>query len=325
MQGSHISHTANTAHTAHTHPHGAGAPHHGALGHTHVPSGPGARARLTATLVLTAVIMVAEAVGGWLTGSLALLADAGHMLTDLLALVVALGALTIGARPADPRRTYGYRRLEVLAALLNSVMLVVVSITIVYEAVQRWLQPRPLAAVPMMAVAGVGLIANLLGLWLLSDARGNLNVRGAFLHILGDTLSSAGVMVGGGIILLTGWTRIDPLLSVGIAIIIVVGCVGLLKEVVDVLLEAVPRGIDTEHVRRTLGSVAGVGGVHDLHIWSITHGMPALSVHVVVKDADCDTRLLLGTIQAQLRQDYAIEHATVQIEHAVSAVCGCAQ
>lgn len=282
-----------------------------------------ASGRLWATLAVTAVIMLAEVIGGLWSGSLALLADAGHMLTDLLALGVALAAVTLGSRPADDRRTYGYRRLEVLAALLNSLALVGVSVGIAYEAVERWLHPQALAAGSMMVIAAVGLVANLIGLWLLGHDEHNMNVRGAFLHIMGDTLSSLGVLAGGAVIYFTGYTRIDPVLSVVIAVIIVVSSFSLLREVINVLLEAAPRGISTEKVKATIGAVEGVGQVHDLHIWSITAGLPALSAHIVLKDPGDDPQRVLCSIQRQLRETYAIEHATLQIEARLLEDCGC--
>ena len=292
--------------------------------HSHEPdntSGQSQR-RMLATLGVTGTIMLAELVGGFMSESLSLLADAGHMLTDLLALGVAYAALRLGALPADNKRTYGYRRLEVLAALLNGLALVVVSGSIVWEAAARWLHPVPVHVPTMLAVASVGLVANLVGLWLLGHGH-SLNMRAAFLHILGDTLSSVGVIVGGGIIWLTGWTRIDALLSVGIAVIIIVTSFNLLREVIDVLLEAVPKGIRIEDVQRTIHAVTGVQAVHDLHIWSITAGMPALSAHVVLRDPNTDAHAVLCAIQTELRTHHAISHATLQIERENMGDCGC--
>ena len=283
-----------------------------------------ARRRLLATLIVTAAIMVAELVGGWLSGSLALLADAGHMLTDLLALTVAYAAMSFSMKPADTKRTYGYRRLEVIAAFLNSIALVIISFSIVIAALYRFLHPDPLDAKTMLQVAGIGFLANLVGLGLLGHGHDNLNVRGAFLHLLGDALSSLAVIVGGAIIMCTGWVAIDPLLSIGISIIIVVSSFSLLKEVVDVLLEAAPKGIDTEQVRQAMTRVKGVQGIHDLHIWSITSGVPALSAHVVVTHPETNGQRILAAMQACLRDEYAIEHATLQIEPAGISPCGCA-
>jgi len=294
--------------------------HEHAHGRTH---GHAAGTRLHATLGLTALIMIAEGVGGYLSGSLALMADAGHMLTDVLALTVASAALALAQKPADGRRTYGYRRLEILAALANGVALVVVSGSIAYEAVQRWFTPQAVKVELMAAVAAVGLICNLVGLVLLRGQRDNLNVRGAFLHILGDTLSSVGVLAVAGIIAWTGYTRLDPIVSGLIAVVIVVTSVSLLREVLDVLLEAAPSHIDTEAVRGSIKDVGGVVQVHDLHVWSISSGLAALSAHVVVSDPARDPHAVLEAIQRCLREQYAIDHATLQIERCSQEVCGC--
>jgi len=272
---------------------------------------------------LTGTLMVGEVIGGYLSGSLALLADAGHMLTDLLALIVAFAALSLGALPADRRATYGYRRLEILAALINGVALVVLSVSIAYEAIERWLAPQPVDHTIMAAVAAVGLLANLIGLWLLHAHGDNLNMRGAFLHVLGDTLTSVGVIVGALIIALTGWARIDALISLAIAGVIVFTSLILLRDVVNVLLEAAPRGINTEEVRHTIHGVVGVAQVHDLHVWSITSGLPALSAHVVVADPAADFHSLLVDIRQRLRDEYHIDHATLQIEARTQEGCGC--
>lgn len=276
-------------------------------------------------MAVTATIMVAEVVGGIYSGSLALLADAGHMLTDLLSLLVAFAAMVWGARPADARRTYGYRRLEVLAALANSVALVLVAGSIAWEAWQRLRDPASVTLPVMMGVAAVGLVANLMGLWLMGHGHSHddVNMRGAFLHILGDTLSSLGVIVGGAIMATTGWLWIDPLLSVALAVLIVASSYRLLKEVIDVLLEAVPRGIDTAAVQQAMVQVPGVDQVHDLHIWSITSGMAALSAHVVVTNSAQDPNVVLHQSLAVLREKFHIDHATLQIERSVEPACGC--
>ncbi len=282
-----------------------------------------ARSRMLVTVLLTSVIMLAEAVGGWVSGSLALLADAGHMLTDFLALLVSFGAMSLAQKPADERRTYGYRRLEILAALANGVALVVVSGSIFYESTRRWMTPRQVDVRLMAVIALIGLVANLLGLWLLRGDRGNLNVRGAFLHILGDTLSSVGVVVVAALIALTGWTRFDAIISFVIAVIIVVSSLSLLREVLDVLLEAAPREIDTEKVRASIVEIDGVAEVHDLHVWSIASGLPALSAHVVVTDGGRDSYVVREAIAERLRGEYAIDHSTLQMERTTEADCGC--
>jgi cobalt-zinc-cadmium efflux system protein len=295
----------------------------GMHGHEHAHETPraGADKRLLATILVSGSLMLAEVVGGLLSGSLALLADAGHMLTDVLALLVAFAALALSGKKADVRRTFGYRRLEILAALANGVALFVVSGSIAYEAVHRWLAPRPVDVGLMSVVAVIGLAGNMVGLWLLRGGH-NLNMRGAFLHVLGDTLSSVGVLVGAGIIALTGWQRVDPAISIGIALIIVLTSVSLLREVVDVLLESAPPGIDTEKVKRTIGTVDGVSEVHDLHVWSITSGMAALSAHVVVSDPARDQHQVLEQIQVRLRREFAIDHSTLQIETRTLEDCG---
>jgi cobalt-zinc-cadmium efflux system protein len=286
---------------------------------------PSTARRLVLTLAVTSVIMVAEIIGGMLSGSLALLADAGHMLTDVLALLVAFGAVVLGALPADDRRTYGYRRLEILAALINGVALIVVSGSIIIEAVERWFSPREIDTAVMAGIAVLGLAANLSGLWLLGGERQNLNVRGAFLHMLGDALSSVGVLAAAGLIAATGWTRADALVSLLIAVVIVFTSVSLLREVVDVLLEAAPRGIDTEEVRRTICGVDGVNGVFDLHVWSITSGMTALSAHVVVDRPGVDRDQVLVRIRDALSERFGIRHATLQLEAEAHGECYCAE
>lgn len=319
-------------HDGHAEPHGSTAPrgrheHHGHFhGHDHALGGPvpgSARSRMMFTLLLTAIIMVAEAVGGYLSGSLALLADAGHMLTDVLALAVSFTAMSLSQRPADERRTYGYRRLEILAALGNGVALVVVSGSIIYEGVQRWMEPQPVRLPLMTVVAVIGLVANLSGLWILRGSRDNLNVRGAFLHILGDTVGSVGVVLAAGLIALTGWTRFDSVVSFMIAAFIVVTSVSLLRDVVDVLLEAAPRDIDTEQVRASITAVNGVAAVHDLHVWSIASGLPALSAHVVVGEGPHDSHAVREAVRNRLRGEYAIEHSTLQMERRDEDGCGC--
>jgi cobalt-zinc-cadmium efflux system protein len=299
-------------------------PMHGGHAHDHAHDahdGERAGRRLLATIAVSGSLMLAELVGGILSGSLALLADAGHMLTDVLALLVAWGALAFSSRKADQRRTYGYRRLEILAALANGVALVVLSGSIAYEAVQRWLAPDDIDVRVMSAVAAIGLCGNILGLLLLRHERG-VNLRGAFLHVLGDTLSSVGVLAGAAVIAVTGWTRADAVISIGIAIIIVITSVSLLREVIDVLLEAAPPGIDTEEVRRAIGGIEGVTEVHDLHVWSITSGLHALSAHVVVADPARDQHAVLQAIQLRLRAEYAIDHSTLQIETRAIDDCG---
>lgn len=317
-------HRTDEAHheEAGSHPHAHGHEH----AHRHLPDAraiarmrPEQRAKerrsLSLTLGLVTVIMVVEWVGGWLTGSLALRADAGHMLTDSVALMLALLAISFASRPADLKRTFGFYRMEILAALANGVTLVVLAVWIVIEAIDRFRSPSPIDAVPMMAIAAVGLVANLVGLFVLHQEGGSLNLRGAFLHVLGDTLSSVGVIVAALIVLLTGWTAIDPILSIVIALVIVWSGVRLVREAVDVLLEAVPAHLDLAEVLHKMERTEGVSRIHDLHIWSISSGMHSLSAHVVVEGCDMGrNEEILRDLRAMLARDFELDHVTLQIE-----------
>ena len=273
------------------------------------------RIRLRWCVALTASILVLEAVGGFLAHSLALLSDSGHMMTDLLALLLSLFAMRFAARPATDSKTYGYYRMEILTALFNGTLLAVLSLYLFYEAFHRLMNPRVVATGLMLAVAGVGLLANLGGIALLSPSRKNLNVRGALLHILGDAFSSVGVIVGGIVMRVTGWYRADSLISMLIGVVILWSALRLMKEAVDILLEAAPSGAALGEIARAMGSVDGVVGIHDLHVWSITTGMPALSGHVVVKDRFlADSDLMLNRIKEVLEERFGIGHTTLQVE-----------
>jgi cobalt-zinc-cadmium efflux system protein len=273
------------------------------------------RRGLLKALALTSAIFVAEAVGGFISNSLALLADAGHMLTDVLALGLSYIALMLATRPATPYKTYGWYRLEILAALINGVTLVLVSLFIFREAFERLMEPPEVATGTMLVVATVGLVANGLGLYFLSGHGGSLNLRGAFLHVLGDLLSSAAVIVGGLVMWSTGNYLIDPLLSGLIGLVIVTSAYRLLRESVDVLLEGTPVGIDLAAVEVALEAVEGVEGVHDLHVWSLTSGVNALSCHVEVKfEALPGADALLDRVRSLLREQFDILHTTIQIE-----------
>ena len=273
------------------------------------------RRRLIWTLALTGTILVVEAVGGVLSHSLSLLSDAGHMMTDLLAMLLSLFALSMAARPATHHKTYGYHRLEILTALVNGTLLVLVSLYLVYEAIRRLVRPEPVAAQLMLGVAIVGLAANLAGLALLSGSRQNLNVRAALLHVLGDALSSVGVILGAALIAWTGWYRIDALISIVIGGVILYGAVRLMKEACDILLEAAPSGMILGELTRVIRSVEGVVDLHDLHVWSITSGMPALSGHLVVQDRFLsESDELLNRIKQVLEERFGICHTTLQLE-----------
>jgi cobalt-zinc-cadmium efflux system protein len=292
----------------HGHTHGAGE-----RGHAHERVRD--RRRLLGTLALTVVMMVAEAVGGWMSGSLALLSDAGHMLTDAAALLVAALALWFAGRPADLKRTYGYFRLETLSALVNGLTLIGIAGLIGYEAFERLANPRPLNAALMLGIAVFGLLVNIGGMVLLARSR-SLNVRAAFLHVAGDALSSVGVIAAGAVAWLTGWTLLDPIISVAIAAIIAVGAVGLVRQAVHVLLEAVPEHIDVVEVFGAMKAIAGVREVHDLHVWTISHSLHALSAHLVIRpeNGPLDHDAVLATARGLLRERFGIDHATLQIE-----------
>ncbi len=274
------------------------------------------RRRLVVTVVLTGVTFIAEAVGGFLTNSLALLSDAGHMFTHLLALLVSLLAVVFAARPATARRTYGLNRLEILAALFNGATLFLVSLWIFYEAYKRLMEPEPIATGAMMFIAVIGLVVNLLCAYVLHGSKHeDLNVRAAFVHLLTDTFSSVGVILGAVAISWTGWTIIDPLLSVGICAAILYWAFKLIGESVDILLEATPRKLDLQEVIEGLREIPGVRDVHHLHVWTITSGMHALSAHLDVDDLRVsETEELAQQAERFLRDRFNINHTTFQFE-----------
>ena len=270
--------------------------------------------RLVIALVLAATYMLAEIAGGWLTGSLALLADAGHMFSDVVALAMSVVALRIAQRPATPARTYGYYRTEILAALIHGVLLVCVSAGIIYEATERLAAPTAVLGGPMLAVAAGGLLVNLVGLKILSEGRHeSLNVRGAWLHVLSDALGSVGAMVAGALIWGFGWTWADPAASLLIGGLIVYSSWSLIREAVSVLMEGAPAHIDVEEIQRSLLALTGVETVHDLHVWTIASGMVSLTGHVVIKEGQSPSELL-RTVSDLVADRFQIEHATIQIE-----------
>jgi cobalt-zinc-cadmium efflux system protein len=272
------------------------------------------RRRLSIVLVLTAVYMFAEAAGGWLTGSLALLADAGHALTDVAALALALIAVWFGSRPATSSKTFGYYRLEILAALINGVALILISFLIFYEAYQRWAQPPVVRSGLMILVASGGLVINLVCARLLhGDHKDDLNVRGAWLHIIGDALGSVGAIVAGVLMSVYGWYAADPLFSCLIGLLIIWSSWHLIRESTNVLLEGTPAHINLAAVEDAILQTDGVTDVHDLHIWTITSGREALSAHVIHIETISQAELL-KQLRAKLQDRFGVDHLTIQME-----------
>ena len=272
------------------------------------------KGKLKLVFALTATYMLAEVAGGVLTKSLALLADAGHMLTDVAGLGLALLAIRFAERPASPGRTYGYYRAEILAALSNAIVLIGISLYILYEAYQRFKNPPAVASGAMLIVAGIGLVVNIAGILILrGGASESLNVKGAYFEVLSDLLTSIGVMIAGVIMLTTGWYYADPLISAGIGLFILPRTWRLLREAVGVLLEGTPSDVDLAGVRETLASAPGVLGVHDLHVWSLTSSHNALSVHVIAAEGAAYADVLTA-IQERATGQLGMKHVTVQIE-----------
>lgn len=272
--------------------------------------------KLKIALALTFIYMIAEAVGGWLTNSLALIADAGHMFTDVAAMSLTLFAFWFAARPATSKKTYGYYRTEILAAFINGVALALLSIWVIYEAILRWREQPEVQGFQMLLIASGGLIINIIAAYLLhSGHKHNLNMRGAFLHVIGDLLGSVAAIAAGGFIILFGWMWADSLSSIVISLIIIFGAGRLILESVNVLLEGTPTHIDTQKVEETILSIDGVYGIHDLHIWTISSGIEALSVHISHGE-DIDHSALLTNVRNRLHQNFGIDHLTIQLETA---------
>jgi cobalt-zinc-cadmium efflux system protein len=273
------------------------------------------RRRLILVLGLTAAFMVVEFVGGWIANSLALMADAGHMLSDVAALGLSAFALSAARRPATPGKSYGYLRIEILAALTNGVTLVVISLAIFWQAWRRFQAPQSVEPGLMLGVATAGLLVNIIAARLLHGASGHsLNVRGAYLHVLGDLLGSVAAITAAVIILTTGWLPADPLISCIVGALILAGSWRLVRESVDVLLEATPPGIDLTAVQRAIADIDGVEAVSDLHVWTLTSGVNAMSGHARIGDLN-DYRRILDAIHHRMHEDFGIRHVTVQLDH----------
>jgi cobalt-zinc-cadmium efflux system protein len=275
----------------------------------------GEKRALAVALALVLGFAGVEVVAGIAAGSLALLADAAHMLSDALALGLALGAAWIAQRPATPERSFGWRRAEVLAALANAVVLVFLGGWIVWEAVGRLSDPQGVTGALVLGTGAVGLLVNIAAARVLHGAGGGLNVRAAKLHVLADLGASAGVVVAGIVVLSTGWASADPLAGLVIGVLVIGSTFGVLREAVGVLLEGAPKGMDPRAVGAAIGGTEGVVGVHDLHLWTITSGFPALSAHVLVA-AGADCHAIRRELELLLRHEFELEHTTLQVEHA---------
>ena len=270
--------------------------------------------RLSWTLVLTGTFLLVEVAAGVWTGSLALLADAGHMLTDVGGLALALFAIWFASKPPTAAKSYGYYRVEILAALANSVLLLGVAMFILYEAYRRLREPQEILGTPMLVVAVIGLAVNAVGIWLLRRGAGeSLNVRGAYMEVVSDALGSIGVLVAGVVIITTGWRPADPLIGAAIGLFIVPRAWGLIRQSVDILLEATPAHMNLTEIASAMGEVAGVRQVHDLHVWTLTSGKYAMSGHVLVEDLAASDRIL-RELHALLHGRFDIDHTTIQVE-----------
>lgn len=270
--------------------------------------------RLSLVLVLTALYMVAEVGGALWTGSLALLADAGHMFTDVAALILALTAVWFGARPATSKKTFGYYRLEIIAALVNGVALVVISLLIFYGAYERWIEPPVVKSGPMMVVAAGGLAVNLVCAWILQSRHEiDLNLRGAWMHVMGDALGSVAAILAGVCMALFGWYQADAVFSVVIGLLIIWGSMRLIRESTNVLLEGTPAHINLAAVEDAILATDGVDNVHDLHVWTITSGRDALSAHVIHAHSISQPDLL-RELRAKLHDRFGVDHLTIQME-----------
>ncbi len=284
-------------------------------GHAHGQSAAGRNKKSLAIVFgLTFTYLIAEVVGGLWTGSLALLADAGHMLTDVMGIALAIFAIRFAERPASPERTYGYYRVEILAALTNAVLLIGISLYILYEAYERFRNPPEVQSGWMLAVAAIGLAVNIAGIFILrAGSKESLNMKGAYFEVLSDMLTSIGVIVAGIIMLTTGWYYADPLISAGIGLFILPRTWMLLKDAVGVLLEGTPSDVNVTALREGVSGLPGVAGVHDLHVWSLTSGVNAMSVHAVLDDGATHDEVLTR-VQQHVTSNFKISHVTVQVE-----------
>jgi cobalt-zinc-cadmium efflux system protein len=297
---------------AHHHHHHHGHSHHG---HHHHGENANQKSLFFAFLLITA-FMIVEFIGGIMSNSLALLSDAGHMLSDSASLFLSVLAMWLAAKPATSTKTYGYKRTEILAALINGITLFVISVYIFAEAYDRFFYPQPIASVSMMTIATIGLLVNIIAAWILlrgGDTSENLNVRSAFLHVLGDMLGSVGAIVAGLLIWMFGWTVADPIASVIVAVLILASAWRVIRDSVNVLMEGVPTGLNVDEMRNALLAIEGVSDVHDLHVWTVTSSFPSLSCHIVVQNLSQSGNILRAA-NRMFKEQFHITHTTIQIE-----------
>ena len=297
----------------------SGQHHEHAHGHDHGHGIGGKREGNTSALRwafgITTLILVAEAVGGWLTNSLALLSDAGHMLSDAASLGLSLLAIHFAQKPASASKSYGYRRLEILAALANGVALFVIAVAISWEAAHRLFAPPPVASLPMMGIAGIGLATNLASAWVLlhqGDVKDNLNLRSAYLHVLGDALGSVGALLAGALMYFYDWYIADPIVSVAVALLILRGAWGVVSQSLHILMEGTPAGSNIEAMIASLETIPGVCNVHDVHVWTVTSGYDVFSCHLVV-DKGTNITKVVATGAELLERQFGIRHTTIQV------------
>ncbi|MBA4492948.1 cation diffusion facilitator family transporter [Paenactinomyces guangxiensis] len=293
------------------HPH-----HHHDHGHGHSRQRSDNKKSLTIALLITSGIMLLEFAGGLITKSLALLSDSGHMLSDAGSLALSLIAMWFAVRPPSPRKTYGYYRFEILAALFNGVTLFMIAGFIIWEAVERFLNPPSVAGGTMMIIAAIGLVANLVSAWVLmrkGDVKENVNLRSAYLHVLGDALGSIGALIAGLLMFLYSWYIADPVISVMVALLIFKSAWGVISHSLHILMEGTPVTVDRSKVEEVLQKVPGVKNVHDLHIWTITSGLDSLSCHLLVED-EANTQQILQMAIEQIEKHFSIQHTTIQVE-----------
>lgn len=293
-------------------------------GHTHSRVGGTNEKRLWIVLLLTGVFLVVEVIGGLLTNSLALLSDAAHMFTDVMALVIAIVAIRLGKRPSDRKRTFGYYRFEILAAALNAAVLFLVAFYILYEAYQRFISPPEVQALTMLGIAVAGLVVNFIGMRLLRDgSESSLNMKGAYLEVWSDMLGSAGVVLAALLIQLTGWAKVDAIVAAAIGVWVLPRSWGLIKDSLNILLQGVPEGVDLDAVESALREFRGVKEVHALHVWAITTGQHVMSAHLVVSPESFSDSAFLAQITEVLEHRFGLTHTTIQLESSEAGTPHC--